>query len=89
MDGAILLDTGLERIVHAGAHLMPDAGIPTTEHGTRVRENLASTTPQGTKYTVTRLQTGVEVLSPVREPAPEPVRVPAIELRERLGARRG
>lgn len=37
MDGAILLDTGLERIVHAGAHLMPDAGIPTTEHGTRHR----------------------------------------------------
>ncbi len=37
MDGAILLDAGLERIVHAGAHLMPDASTPTTEAGTRHR----------------------------------------------------
>lgn len=37
MDGAILLDAGLERIVHAGAHLMPDATTPTTEAGTRHR----------------------------------------------------
>ena len=37
MDGAILLDDGLHRIVHAGAHLMPDAATPTTEAGTRHR----------------------------------------------------
>ncbi len=37
MDGAILLDAELERIVHAGAHLMPDAATPTTEAGTRHR----------------------------------------------------
>ena len=37
MDGAILLDDGLQRIVHAGAHLMPDAATPTTEAGTRHR----------------------------------------------------
>ncbi len=37
MDGAILLDAGLQRIVHAGAHLMPDATTPTTEAGTRHR----------------------------------------------------
>ena len=37
MDGAILLDAGLQRIVHAGAHLMPDASTPTDETGTRHR----------------------------------------------------
>ena len=37
MDGAILLDSDLTRIVHAGAHLMPDATVPTAETGTRHR----------------------------------------------------
>lgn len=37
MDGAILLDSDLTRISHAGAHLMPDAATPTTETGTRHR----------------------------------------------------
>lgn len=37
MDGAILLDSDLARITHAGAHLMPDADTPTTETGTRHR----------------------------------------------------
>ncbi len=37
MDGAILLDADLTRIVHAGAHLMPDASLPTAETGTRHR----------------------------------------------------
>ncbi len=37
MDGAILLDERLERIVHAGAHLMPAAATPTDETGTRHR----------------------------------------------------
>ena len=37
MDGAILLDADLSRIVHAGVHLMPDAQVPTDEAGTRHR----------------------------------------------------
>lgn len=37
LDGAILLDADLRRIIHAGAHLMPDADTPTTETGTRHR----------------------------------------------------
>jgi len=37
LDGAILLRDGLDRIVHAGAHLMPEASIPTEETGTRHR----------------------------------------------------
>lgn len=37
MDGAILLDEHLTRITHAGAHLMPDASVPTSETGTRHR----------------------------------------------------
>ncbi len=37
LDGAILLDSSLTRIIHAGAHLMPDAALPTAETGTRHR----------------------------------------------------
>ncbi len=37
MDGAILLNSTLDRIVHAGVHLMPDALVPTDEAGTRHR----------------------------------------------------
>lgn len=37
LDGAILLDDDLGRIIHAGAHLMPDASTPTPETGTRHR----------------------------------------------------
>jgi diadenylate cyclase len=37
LDGAILLNADLSRIVHAGAHLMPDASLPTDETGTRHR----------------------------------------------------
>ncbi|MEA5117527.1 MAG: DNA integrity scanning diadenylate cyclase DisA [Propionicimonas sp.] len=37
LDGAILLDAELTRIIHAGAHLMPEASLPTTETGTRHR----------------------------------------------------
>lgn len=37
MDGAILIDGDLTRIVHAGVHLMPDAQVPTDEAGTRHR----------------------------------------------------
>lgn len=37
MDGALVLDSSLERILMAGVHLMPDAGVPTVETGTRHR----------------------------------------------------
>ena len=52
MDGAIILDDGLERIVQAGVHLVPDPSIATEETGIRHRtaERVAK-------------QTGVEVVS--------------------------
>jgi diadenylate cyclase len=37
MDGAIVLDEGVERILWANVHLVPDSSIPTSETGTRHR----------------------------------------------------
>ena len=37
MDGAIILNDALDRILFAGVHLMPDASVQTTETGTRHR----------------------------------------------------
>ena len=37
MDGAIILNDALDRILYAGVHLMPDASVQTTETGTRHR----------------------------------------------------
>ncbi|MGJ9413308.1 DNA integrity scanning diadenylate cyclase DisA [Aeromicrobium sp. CF4.19] len=37
MDGAIIVDAGIERILRAGVHLMPDPTIRTEETGTRHR----------------------------------------------------
>ena len=37
MDGAIILDDTVERIVYANVHLVPDSSIPTAETGTRHR----------------------------------------------------
>ena len=37
MDGAIVLDSGVNRILRAAVHLMPDPSIPTDESGTRHR----------------------------------------------------
>ena len=37
MDGALILDSGITRIVKAAVHLMPDHTIPSTETGTRHR----------------------------------------------------
>ena len=37
MDGAIILDDAVERILYANVHLVPDPGIPTAETGTRHR----------------------------------------------------
>lgn len=37
MDGAIVLDAGVNRILSAAVHLMPDPSIPTDESGTRHR----------------------------------------------------
>ena len=37
MDGAIVVTEGLDRIVRAAVHLVPDPGIPTEESGTRHR----------------------------------------------------
>lgn len=37
MDGAIILDNSLGRIIRANVHLMPDPSIPTMESGTRHR----------------------------------------------------
>ena len=37
MDGAIILDSGAQRILQAAVHLMPDPSIPTDESGTRHR----------------------------------------------------
>jgi len=52
MDGAIILDADVSRIVKAAVHLMPDPSIPTEESGTRHR----------TADRVAR-QTGVPVVS--------------------------
>jgi diadenylate cyclase len=52
MDGAIILDKDVSRILRAGVHLMPDPSIPTEESGTRHR----------TADRVAR-QTGVPVIS--------------------------
>jgi diadenylate cyclase len=52
MDGAIILDSEVSRIVKAAVHLMPDPSIPTEESGTRHR----------TADRVAR-QTGVPVVS--------------------------
>jgi diadenylate cyclase len=37
MDGAIVLDEAMERILYANVHLVPDPSIPTSETGTRHR----------------------------------------------------
>ena len=37
MDGAIILDDAVERILYANVHLVPDPSIPTAETGTRHR----------------------------------------------------
>lgn len=37
MDGAIVLDDALERILYANVHLVPDPTVPTSETGTRHR----------------------------------------------------
>lgn len=37
MDGAIVLDENVERIIYANVHLVPDPSIPTAETGTRHR----------------------------------------------------
>ncbi len=37
MDGAIILDKDISRILRAGVHLMPDPSIATEESGTRHR----------------------------------------------------
>jgi diadenylate cyclase len=37
LDGALVLDKDITKIVRAGVHLMPDAAIPTEETGTRHR----------------------------------------------------
>lgn len=37
LDGAIVLDGGMDKIMRAGVHLMPDATVPTAETGTRHR----------------------------------------------------
>lgn len=37
MDGAVVVSSDVERIVHAGTHLMPDPSVPTEESGTRHR----------------------------------------------------
>ncbi|WP_232549152.1 DNA integrity scanning diadenylate cyclase DisA [Propioniciclava soli] len=52
MDGAIVLSTGLDRILAAAVHLSPSADLPTTETGTRHRtaERVA-------------LETGLEVVT--------------------------
>jgi diadenylate cyclase len=52
MDGALILDASLQRIVGAGIQLMPDPSVPTVETGTRHR----------TAERVAR-QTGVPVVS--------------------------
>lgn len=37
MDGAIVVDDGVEKIIYANVHLVPDPSIPTAETGTRHR----------------------------------------------------
>jgi diadenylate cyclase len=37
MDGAIILNENVDRIIHANVHLVPDPAVPTSETGTRHR----------------------------------------------------
>jgi len=48
MDGAIILDEGVERILYANVHLVPDPAIPTAETGTRHRTSERTARQTGT-----------------------------------------
>jgi diadenylate cyclase len=48
MDGAIILDEAVERILYANVHLVPDPAIPTAETGTRHRTSERTARQTGT-----------------------------------------
>ncbi|MFT4264965.1 MAG: DNA integrity scanning diadenylate cyclase DisA [Nocardioides sp.] len=61
MDGAIIVDSSLTRIVKAAVHLMPDHTIPTTETGTRHRT--ADRVAKQTGYPVISVSQSMQIIA--------------------------
>jgi diadenylate cyclase len=61
MDGAVVLNTELSRIVYAATHLMPDPAIPTEESGTRHRT--AQRVAQQTGFPVISVSQSMKIIS--------------------------
>jgi diadenylate cyclase len=61
MDGAIIVDSSLTRIVKAAVHLMPDHLIPTTETGTRHRT--ADRVAKQTRFPVISVSQSMQIIA--------------------------
>ncbi|WP_300681472.1 DNA integrity scanning diadenylate cyclase DisA [Nocardioides sp.] len=61
MDGAIIVDSSLTRIVKAAVHLMPDHTIPTTETGTRHRT--ADRVAKQTRFPVISVSQSMQIIA--------------------------
>jgi diadenylate cyclase len=61
MDGAIVLDDGLTRILRAATHLVPDPSIPTEESGTRHRT--AERVARQTGYPVVSVSQSMRIIA--------------------------
>jgi len=61
MDGAIVLDDGLTKIVRAATHLVPDPSIPTEESGTRHRT--AERVAKQTGYPVVSVSQSMRIIA--------------------------
>ncbi|MCA1981602.1 MAG: DNA integrity scanning diadenylate cyclase DisA [Nocardioides sp.] len=61
MDGAIIIDTGINKIIRAAVHLMPDHTIPSTETGTRHRT--ADRVAQQTGYPVISVSQSMQIIA--------------------------
>jgi len=61
MDGAIIIDTAISRIVRAAVHLMPDHMIPSSETGTRHRT--ADRVAKQTGYPVISVSQSMQIIA--------------------------
>jgi diadenylate cyclase len=61
MDGAIIIDTGITRIIRAAVHLMPDHTIPSNETGTRHRT--ADRVAKQTGYPVISVSQSMQIIA--------------------------
>lgn len=61
MDGAIILDEAVSRIIHSNVHLVPDSSLPTTETG--MRHRTAERVAKQTKALVISISQKREVIS--------------------------